>query len=258
MVISQPTVYSQVRESYKIILAIIGIAITIQLSSKIPIEFFESTVVASTAIVFLPLAVAISSFVISKIYGGSKVFGKSYFILGVSYFAFFAGEAFFYFYMDMQNDYSYSFISEIAFMISMSLLLTHIIINIRYFAEKLEQYQKVLLVIIPTVIFAGYLLILGTNSSFNLEEHLFNLILVIQSVITLGFTIVAFTVFRQTALFAPWFLLLIGFFLSTAGDILYHYTDIISKYDTTDPTTGLWLASSMVIIYALYKHQKSI
>ena len=108
------------------------------------------------------------------------------------------------------------------------------------------------------IIFAGYLLILGTNSPFSFDEHLFNLILVVESVVVLGFTIVAFTVFRQTALFAPWFLLLIGILFSTAGDILYHYTDIISNYDTTDPTTGLWLASSMVVIYALYNHQKSI
>ncbi|MBI1662422.1 MAG: hypothetical protein IS860_02795 [Nitrosopumilus sp.] len=51
---------------------------------------------------------------------------------------------------------------------------------------------------------------------------------------------------------------MIGILFSTAGDVLYRYTDTISSYDYSDPTTSLWLASSMIMIYALYKHQKSI
>ena len=258
MVISIPTIYSQVKESYKIILVIICISIAIQISPKIPINFFESSIIASTAITILPLVVAISCFVISANYGGSKVFGKSYFVLGLSYIAFFIGEGLFYFYMDVYEDYSYKIIAEGAFMISMPLLLTHIIINIRYFVEKLEKYQIILLTVIPLVIVSGYSLAMLTNSAFTLDDYLFNLIFVIESAVVLGFTIVAFTIFRETALFAPWFLLLIGILFNTVGDIWYRYTDTISFYNFSDPATGLWLASSMMIIYALYKHQKSI
>ncbi len=258
MVISVPTIYSQVRESYKIILVILGIAIAIQLSPKIPIEFFESAIVASTAIVILPLAVSISSFAVSRIYGGSKIFGKSYFILGISYMLFFIGEALFYFYMDPSGNYEHRIWAEMMFMFSTPLLITHIIINIRYFAEKLETYQKILLVVIPIVIVSGYGMVLLEAYSENTDEYLFNLLVIAQSAASLGFIIVAFTVFRQTALFVPWFLLLIGILFGTTGDILYRYTDTISFYDFADPATGLWLASSMMVIYALYKHQKSI
>ena len=251
-------VYSQIKESYKIILVILAISIGIQMSSKIQIEFFGSSLITSTAIVIFPLVVAISSFIIFKIYGGSKIFGKSYFILGLSYMAFFIGEALFYFYFEPFNDFQYSIISELFFVISMPLILTHIIINIRYFAEKTELYQKILAITIPTIIVLGYSLILTVNPLEDVDDFYFNLIFVLEAAIVLGFTVMAFTLFRQTVLFTPWFLILIGILFSTAGDVLYRYTDTVSSYDTSDPTTSLWLASSMMIIYALYKHQKSI
>ena len=258
MVITIPTIRSQLRESYKIILAVLGVAIAIQLSSKIPIAFFESEIVASTAIVILPLAVSISSFVVSRNYGGSKIFGKSYFILGVSYLLFFLGEATFYFYIDPFEAYDFRIFIEMMFVSSMILLILHIIINIRYFAEKFETYQKIMLAVIPSVVVAGYVIALGDAVPENTNEYFFNLFMTAKSAVSLGLVIVAFTVFRHTALFVPWFLLLIGFLLSTMGDTFYRYTDTIASYDTTDPATGLWLASSMMVIYALYKHQKSI
>ena len=258
MVITIPTIRSQLRESYKIILTILVVAIAIQLSSKIPLDFFESEIVASTAIVILPLAVAISSFTVSRNYGGSKIFGKSYFILGVSYLLFFLGEATFYFYIDSFGESEFRMFTEIMFLTSMTLLIMHIIINIRYFTEKFETYQKILLVVIPSIIVVGYGISLIGALSDNPDGYFFNLIVTAQSAVSLGLIIVAFTVFRQTALFVPWVLLLIGFLFSTMGDTLYRYTDTVASYDTADPATGLWLASSMMVIYALYKHQKSI
>ena len=258
LVVTIPTIRSQLRESYKIILTVLGVAIGIQLSSKIPLDFFESEIVPSIAIVILPLAVALSSFAVSRNYDGSKIFGKSYFILGVSYLLFFLGEATFYFYIDPFEAFEFEIFTEMLFLTSMTLLIAHIIINIRYFAEKFETYQKIILVIIPVVIVTGYGVSLLGALSDNPEGYFFNLIVTAQSAISLGLIIVAFTVFRQTALFVPWFLLLIGFLLSTMGDTLYRYTDTIASYDTADPATGLWLASSMMVIYALYKHQKSI
>ena len=251
------SIYLQVKESYKTVIVIVCIAVLIQQSFRIPLEIFQSSVVTSTAIMALPLAVALACFATSRAYGGSKVFGKSYFLLGLSYIAFFAGEALYYFYMDVQEDYTYSVVADVFFMVSMPLLLAHIIINIRYFTTGLEAYQKAILVTVPTIAFSGYLLVLGANPQ-GLDWNPFNFILVAESVLVLGFTVVAFTIFRQTVLFGPWFLLLIGIMLSTAGDIMYHYTDIVSLYDFADPTTGLWLASSMIVIYALYSHQKSI
>ena len=258
MVITTPTLYAQIKDSYKTILVILGIAVSLQLVSLVQIEWFESYLITSTAIVFFPLGVAISCFIISKWYGGSKVFGKSYFVLGVSYVFFFLGEALYYFYFEPFDTFEYTIVSEIFFIVSMLLILVHIIINIRYFVEKLETYQILLLIVIPLIIISGYVLIFSMNNFEIDDDFYFNLFFVTKSSIVLGFTVVAFTLFRQTVLFAPWFLLLVGILFSTAGDVLYRYTDTISSYDYSDPTTSLWLASSMIMIYALYKHQKSI
>lgn len=257
MVISTPTLYLQIKDSYKTILVILGIAVSLQLVSLVSIEWVESYLITSTAITFFPLGVAISCFTISNMYG-SKVFGKSYFILGISYLLFFLGEALFYFYFEPFDTFEYSIIAEIFFMVSMPLILIHIIINIRYFVEKLESYQKFLAIMIPVIIISGYSLIFVADPSEINDDFYFNLVFVIESSIVLGFTVVAFTLFRGTVLFTPWFLLLIGILFSTAGDTLYRYTDTISSYDYSDTTTSLWLASSMIMIYALYKHQKSI
>ena len=251
------TVFSQLKESYKILLLVAGIAIFIQYSTLIPVGFFESSILPSMAMVFLPLVVAISSFVISKIYGFSKVFGRSYFIFGLSYVLFFAGESLFYFYMEPFDDYSYGFISELAFVTSMTLLLFHITINIRYFSEKLERYQKIILIIIPLITFFGFFSVLEFNSD-NFDKTAINLFFIVQSSVSLSLIIVAFTVFRHTVLFGPWFLLLIGILLSTAADFSFRYVDTVSTFSYTDSAVGLWLASSMVMIYALYEHQKSI
>ena len=251
------TVLFLLKKSYGILLLVIGIAIFIQYSSLIPVGFFESAILPSMAMAFLPLAVAISSFVISKLYGFSKVFGRSYFIFGLSYVFFFAGEALFYFYMDVYSDYSVDYISSWMFAISMTLLLFHIIINIRYFSEKLEKYQKIIIVIIPMVTFFGFISILEFNSD-NFDKTVVNLFFILQSSVSLSLIVVGFTVFRHTVLFGPWFLLLIGILLSTAGDFSFRYVDVVSSFSYTDSAVGLWLASSMVIIYALYEHQKSI
>lgn len=250
-------ILSQFKESYKALLLITGIALAVQFSPTIPIDFFERAVIPSMAITFLPLTVAVFSFVISKLYGFSRVFGRSYFILGLSYVFFFAGEAFFYFYIDVYGDFSHDFVSEWMFEISIILLLIHIAINIRYFSEKLETYQKFMLIAIPLVMFFGFFSTLELDSD-NLDRVIFSLLFALQSFISLGLIAVAFTVFRHTVLFGPWFLLLIGILLNAAADFSYRYTDIVSAFSYTDPAVGLWLASSMVVIYALYRHQKSI
>jgi len=252
------TISSQIKESYKIILLFLAAGIAIQVSSEIPLEFFESSLLIRVSIVVLPLAVSISSFVISRIYGGSKVFGKSYFLLGMSYFLFFIGEAIYFFYLDPYQDYTYSTFVQLFFIFSTPFILSHIIINIRYFAEKLEDYQKILLILIPTITILLYSFLVNISPPEDSSDFYYNLIFVVTSSLMLAFTIVGFTVFRYTALFVPWFLLLIGIFLGTAGDIAYRYTSTFGHYDYGDASTSLWLASSMMMIYALYKHQKSI
>ena len=252
------TISSQLKESYKIILLVFAAAITLQFSSYIPLEFFKSDIVIRVSTIILPLAVAASSFVISKIYGGSKVFGKSYFLLGLGFVAYFLGEAVYFFLVDPGSDSDSTFLGDIFFLVSYPIVFAHVIINIRYFAEKLEDYQKILLIIIPTITILFYSLLVNLNPFEDSSEFYYSLLFVSESAIMLGLTIVAFTVFRHTALFVPWFLLLIGFLIGVIGDVIYNYAYTIGFFDFGNPSLGLWLASNMMIVYALYKHQKSI
>ena len=146
----------------------------------------------------MPLLVTISCFVISKMYG-SKVFGKSYFMLGLSYLSYFIGEVIYFFYVDTLN-LEDPIIADLFFIISPPLLITHIIINIRYFAEKLEDYQKILLIIIPTLIILGYSLFVNITPPEDRPDFYFNLIFVSLSSAMLAFTTVGFTTFRHTNL----------------------------------------------------------
>ncbi len=179
-------------------------------------------------------------------------------MLGLANFSFFIGESIFFFYLDAYNTYDYAIIAELFFMFATPFILAHIIINIRYFAEKIEDYQKILLIIIPTVIIIGYSLFVNINPPDDSSDFYFGLLFVSKSSVILGFTVMAFTIFRQTALFAPWFLLLIGIFVGTVGEIVFRYSYTLGFYDFGNASTSLWLASSMILIYALYKHQKSI
>lgn len=242
--------------SYKIPLLIFGIIVTFFTFVEIS-NLFESSILTRIAIVVSPLAVSICCFIISKMYGNSKVFGKSYFLLGMGFFSTFIGEVVFFHYVDSLGYEEYEILGESIIFISYPLMMAHIIINIRYFTEKLKKYQKFLLISIPIVIILGYSIITGI-AVVDIEEFYYYLIFVSASSIVLGLAVVAFTLFRQSVLISAWFVLLIGIVVGTIGDILYNYAYTLGIYSFSDFSNILWIVSPLIIIYALYKHQKSI
>jgi hypothetical protein len=76
--------------------------------------------------------------------------------------------------------------------------------------------------------------------------------------IELALAVLGAFVFRRSVLKEVWLLLVIGIFIWTVGDIWYVYTELFEAFDNTHPTNTLWMASFMVVIYALYKHQKVV
>jgi len=73
--------------------------------------------------------------------------------------------------------------------------------------------------------------------------------------LTFTYAILGAQVFRGSLLGAPWGLLLLGIGLNWFADIHYYYSSIY-YFDRTNPVHGIWLASTMVICYALYKHRE--
>ena len=249
--------FSNELNSYKIPVLIFATITGIYLAGVVS-DSLDLTLFARVAIVAAPVAVSISSFMISKNYNHSKIFGKSYFILGLGHLSIFAGELVFFYYVDQLQFLEYMTLADVLIFAGYPFMMAHIIINIRYFAEKLETFQKIMVAIIPGMILLGYSTVLMGSSFEEPGDFYYYLSFVTASSIVLGLAVVAFTLFRQTALYSAWFVLLNGIAIGTIGDILYNYAVTLGVYSYGDFSNVLWITSPLIMVYALYRHQKSI
>lgn len=205
------------------------------------------------------LAVSVSCFAVSKIYGYSRIFGMSYLILGAGYFFSFLGELSFVYYVDLLGEESAPVLGEMSFLILYVMILIHMAINIRYFADRLLPYQKILSFAIPAAMILSYAYLVFDAGNVDYFELPYSFAAVSLSSLTVSFAVVGFTLFKKSALVIAWFLLLTGMFSGAVGDMANYYLvasgDIasISNYSTT-----LWIASNAIMVYALYRHQKTI
>jgi len=89
-----------------------------------------------------PLATSVASFVIWKRYGGTLVFGRSYFFLGMAYFMVFAAELTYLIYDLVLNIDPYPSIADVFFFALYPFTLIHLILNIKFFKLKILQTEK--------------------------------------------------------------------------------------------------------------------
>ncbi len=206
-----------------------------------------------------PLAAAASCFVVSKIYSYSRIFGMSYMILGTGFLFTFLGELTFVYYVDLLGEESPPIIAEVSFLIQYVLMLTHMAINIRYFADRLLPYQKALLIVIPIAMVLLYSILVLSTGNVNYLEFPYALVAVTFASLTVSFAVTGFTLFKKSKLIIAWFFLLIGMFAGAAGDIANYYLVALGDFYTiSNYSTTLWVTSYAIIIYSLYKHQKAI
>ena len=165
---------------------------------------------------------------------------------------------FLYFVYDDVLDSSILDTFDYLFLASTGFTLSHIVINVRYFAEKIEPYQKILAILIPVLIVLSYSFLVFANGHKPDYYFFFNLLFVSFAAVNLGLVVVGFTLFRHTVLISAWFLLLIGFFVSTLGDLEFRYYHTFGGDYLANNSSVLWISSLMILVYALYKHQKAI
>ncbi|WP_316504191.1 hypothetical protein [Nitrosopumilus sp.] len=183
----------------------------------------------------------------------------SYLILGVGYFFAFVGEISFVYFVDILGEESSPILSEISFLILYVLILIHLAINIRYFADRLVLYQKVLLGVIPIAMILTYSFLLFDTGNVDDFELPYSLVAISLSSLTVSFAVVGFTLFKQTALMIAWFLLLVGMFAGSVGDIANYYLVAIGDFNSiSNYSTTLWITSNAIVIYALYRHQRTV
>ena len=207
------------------------------------------------------LACAVASFIVSKRYRGSKVFGKAYLFLGLAFVSWFIGDLGYVYYDHILQLDPYPNPFDLFFALSYVFACLHLYLNTRYFRPNWNSEMKSLVIILPIVMGVAYTLVAYAEWG-DYEELPFDLVYgniwVIGASAELGLVILGAIVFRRSVLKEVWLLLVIGIFIWTVGDIWYVYTELFEAFDNTHPTNTLWMASFMVVIYALYKHRKVV
>lgn len=222
-------------------------------------------------------AATIFVFIVAKRYWGSKVFGKSYLSLAIGYLCYSIGWNLFWLYeiyFQVKNPYPYY--PDIFFFAFYPLAIYHIRTNFKYFRPTLSQSQKLTIIVIPIMASSIYAFfgIIPVEAESGLDglriteipeydqtfykEYLTGLAFVFATAITFSFAIVAAQIFRETVLGAAWGLLLLGILLNTGADIYYYIFELFGDYVRANPVTGVWLAGTVVVCYALYKHKKEL
>lgn len=244
----------------------VGLAIEPDIPEEL--DFFEVILTISFA------AAAVFGFIVAKRYLGSKVFGRAYLALAIGYAAYFVGWALWFVYQvhyEVENPYPYY--PDIFYFAYYPFAIYHIRTNVHYFKRKIESKQKFVIFSIPVVItllyaFFGYVPLEAPNGIFSTtalpipeydldfhKEFWVGAAFVFATSLVFSYATIGAQVFRGTVLGPAWGLLLVGFALNTFADIPYYYFELFGIFDRADPANGMWVAGTLIVCYALYKHR---
>lgn len=242
---------------------ILGIIFALAVGYQIVLFLIDVSIFNISDILYLAgiLGCGISAFIVSNRYRSSEVFGKAYFFLGLGFMSWFIGDSGYLYYEFVLQEDPWPSPFDAGFAGSYVFASIHLVMNTRYFRRKWNIPMKILIVVIPLTVVTSYSLVAYTEWG-NSEELPFDLfygnIFALGISMTLSFAVLGAIVFRQSVLKEVWLLLVIGIFLWTIADVSYVYVEIFGAADDTHPYNTVWMASFMLIIYALYKHQKAI
>ncbi len=219
-------------------------------------------------------AAAIFSFFVAKRYWGSKIFGRAYLSLAIAFGGYFAGWLlWFVFEIGYQVENPYPYYPDIGYFAYFPFSIYHLRTNIHYFKPKLSAQQKITIFAIPivvTIVYAIFGLIpievpQGIGSvifhpipEYDWEfykEYVVGSVAVFLTTMIFSYAVVGAQVFRGTVLGNAWGLLLVGFALNTFADVRYYFFELFGIFDRADIATPMWLAATVVVCYALYKHR---
>ena len=203
-------------------------------------------------------AAAIASSIIAKRYWGSEIFGKTYLALAIAFFLQGVGD-FTYIYYDWYTDEApYPSIAEVFFLLYYPFAGFHLVRNIKYFKKDLKWGPKIGvagLTIIIVGIFAALTYEMIEESPI---EFYLGLLFALASAVIFSLAILGASVFRDSILGTAWLILAGGIFIFTVADIWYYYLEVFDGYTGVHFVNTLWVLGNTAIIYALYKHKKTI
>lgn len=257
---SEPDVVPEKLENpinFKIIILILGVGAAIYFALQGLSEDDGGNLVFILS-VGIASAVSISSFIISKRYWGTTVFGKSYLFLGLGFLSYAIAEVLYYSFDLFLGIEPYPSIADIFFFALYPLALSHLLINIKFFTPSISLKQKIGIVLIPIFFIITYSLMSFTELDEPNFDYYYGIIFVAGASTTLSFAMLGAKIFRQGMLGVAWLLLVIGILINAVGDVWYYNLEIFGAYYDAHPVTVVWYVSNLLMIYALYKHQKII
>jgi hypothetical protein len=239
-----------------IIIAVIGIGYQIYIS-----EFVneEETSFADFSYGISSLAVGITGLFVAKRYKGSPVFWKTYLALAIGFILLFVGDSIVYnYYLYVLDEDPYPSIADVFFIGFYFFTGYHLVKNIKYFKKDLGISSKVgvpVLAGIMVIIFAMF-----TIETLEDDPLVFymGILYVVSSAVMLSLAILGLTVFRHSVLGMAWVMLVIGLLLYSFADAWYYYLEEIEVFSITHPVNTMWLLANIFMVYALYKHKKTI
>ena len=204
------------------------------------------------------LAAAIAAIFVARRYWGSEVFGKTYLALGIAFFLQAAGD-FTYIYYDWYTlEAPYPSIADIFFLLFYPFAAFHLVKNIKYFKKDLSWSPKIGVVAL-TLGIGGIFAALSYDM---IEEEpfdfYFGMLFVLVSGAIFSLAILGAAIFRDSVLGKAWLILAAGIFIFTVADVWYYYLEVADGYTGDHFVNTLWVLGNSAIVYALYKHKKTI
>lgn len=243
--------------------AFVGIAVLV-ISFHVGINYFTSGDDADTIVsifsMFVPLTLAIIGFSVVRKYKGTQVFGRSYLALSLGYLSIFFAELTYAIYDIVYDIEPYPSIADVFFFLLYPLLLTYLILNIRFFAPKIGKKSKAWIILMPLVVLLGYSVLSTTEGEISVFEFDFyyGIIFVYFATLTLAVAVVGALILKEGVIGKAWLILVIGILLNNLGDLWYYNLELFGDYDLLHPVNMFWYSGYLVVIYALIKHKKTL
>jgi len=243
--------------NYKIIAMMVAFTIAYYVYGYLNQDYVINNFTVLNIIPFLttPLGVGIAGIIVAKRYWKTEIFGKAYLSLGIAYILWWLGSSLYEYYDFIEID-PYPSIADVFFIAMFPFLYYHIILNTKPFYKSITKYAKVSVWIIAVALVILYTsMTLPEGTSYDLDFYISEINIVIEAVL-LALVILGALVFSHSVLGNVWVLLVIGLSIFTFADYWYYYTE--EQYDKSHPSNAIWNLSFMILIYALYKHNKAI
>ena len=218
----------------------------------------EELTIATFSFSISAIPAGIAAFIVGRRYSSSEVFGITYIALGIAFFVATVGDLTYIYYGWFTEEVPYPSLADVFFLLYYPFVGYHLVRNINYIKKDLKWSSKFGAVLLSATIVGIFVYMSIDMIEEEPFDFYFGLIFVSASASIFSLALLGATVFRHSILGSAWLLLAGALFIFTVADVWYYYLEIIGGYTGAHFVNTLWVLSNVGIVYALYKHKKTI